>query len=163
MTIFARHVEDGTVAWDYQMTPFDQWDYDGVNENILVDFPNIDGKPVKALVHFDRNGFAYVLDRSDGELLRANKFVAVNWAERIDLKTGRPVKVYEHSPLKIGVNTQACPSAMGGKDQQPMRGRSQGSEQILLLDQQLVHGRRAAAARELPARYRLCLRQRLHV
>ena len=101
------------------MTPFDQWDYDGVNENILVDFPNIDGHPVKALVHFDRNGFAYVLDRTDGALLRASKFVAVNWAERIDLKTGRPVKVYEHSPLKVGVNTQACPSAMGGKDQQP--------------------------------------------
>ena len=119
MTIFARHVEDGSVAWNYQMTPFDQWDYDGVNENITVDFPNIDGKPVKGLVHFDRNGFAYVLNRVTGELLRASKFVVVNWAERIDLKTGRPVKVYEHSPLKVGVNTQACPSAMGGKDQQP--------------------------------------------
>ncbi len=52
MTIFARKIENGDVVWAYQMTPFDQWDYDGVNENILVDFPNIDGKPVKALVHF---------------------------------------------------------------------------------------------------------------
>jgi PQQ-dependent dehydrogenase (methanol/ethanol family) len=119
MTIFARKVDTGEVVWAYQMTPFDQWDYDGVNENILVDMPNVDGKPRKALVHFDRNGFAYVLDRTDGTLLRANKFVTVNWAEKIDLKTGRPVKIPEHSPFKIGVNTQACPSAMGGKDQQP--------------------------------------------
>jgi glucose dehydrogenase len=72
------------------------------------------------LVHFDRNGFAYVLDRTDGTLLRANKYVTVNWAEKIDMKTGRPVKVPEHSPLKVGENTQACPSAMGGKDQQPV-------------------------------------------
>jgi lanthanide-dependent methanol dehydrogenase len=119
MTIFARKVDTGDVVWAYQMTPFDQWDYDGVNENILVDMPNVDGKPRKTLVHFDRNGFAYVLDRTDGTLLRAHKFVTVNWAEKIDLKTGRPVKVPEHSPLKIGENTQACPSAMGGKDQQP--------------------------------------------
>jgi lanthanide-dependent methanol dehydrogenase len=119
MTIFARNVDTGKVVWAYQMTPFDQWDYDGVNENILVDMPNVDGKPRKTLVHFDRNGFAYVLARTDGTLLRAHKFVTVNWAEKIDLKTGRPVKVPEHSPFKIGVNTQACPSAMGGKDQQP--------------------------------------------
>jgi glucose dehydrogenase len=80
----------------------------------------VDGRPRKTLVHFDRNGFAYVLDRADGTLLRANKFVTVNWAEKIDLQTGRPVKVKEHSPFKIGDNTQACPSAMGGKDQQPV-------------------------------------------
>ena len=69
--------------------------------------------------HFDRNGFAYVLDRTDGTLLRANKYVTVDWAEKIDLKTGRPVKVREHSPLERGRNVAACPSAMGGKDQQP--------------------------------------------
>ena len=119
MTVFARKIDTGEVVWAYQWTPFDQWDYDGVNENILVDMPNVDGKPRKTLVHFDRNGFAYVLDRTDGTLLRAHKFVTVNWAEKVDLKTGRPVKVPEHSPFKIGVNTQACPSAMGGKDQQP--------------------------------------------
>ena len=79
----------------------------------------IDGKKLKTLVHFDRNGFAYVLDRADGTLLRANKFVTVDWAEKVDLKTGRPVKVKAHSPFDIGVNTPACPSAMGGKDQQP--------------------------------------------
>lgn len=118
MTIWARNVETGEGVWAYQMTPFDQWDYDGVNENILVDM-RVDGKMRKALVHFDRNGFAYVLDREDGTLLRAHKFVTVNWAEKVDLKTGRPVKVKKHSPFAVGVNTQACPSAMGGKDQQP--------------------------------------------
>ncbi len=118
MTIFARKVDTGEVVWAYQMTPFDQWDYDGVNENILTDM-EIDGKKVKALTHFDRNGFAYVLDRTNGTLLRANKFVTVNWAEKVDLKTGRPVKVKEHSPFARNANTQACPSAMGGKDQQP--------------------------------------------
>lgn len=118
MTIWARKVDTGEGVWAYQMTPFDQWDYDGVNENILVDM-EVDGKSHKVLVHFDRNGFAYVLDRTDGTLLRANKFVTVNWAEKVDLKTGRPVKVKKHSPFSIGVNTQACPSAMGGKDQQP--------------------------------------------
>ena len=118
MTIFARNVDTGKVAWAYQMTPFDQWDYDGVNEPILVDM-KIDGRTRKTLVHFDRNGFAYVLDRTDGTLLEAHKYVDVNWAEKVDMKTGRPVKVYEHSPLLVNQMAQACPSAMGGKDQQP--------------------------------------------
>lgn len=118
MTIFGRKVDTGEAVFAYQMTPFDQWDYDGVNENILVNM-NVDGKERKTLVHFDRNGFSYVLDRTDGSLLRANKYVTVNWAEKIDLQTGRPIKVREHSPLERGRNVNACPSAMGGKDQQP--------------------------------------------
>ncbi len=118
MTIFARKVDTGEAMFAYQMTPFDQWDYDGINENILTDM-DVDGKKHKALSHFDRNGFAYVLDRTDGTLLRAKKYVTVDWAEKIDMKTGRPVKVREHSPLERGRNVEACPSAMGGKDQQP--------------------------------------------
>ena len=118
MTIFGRKADTGEAVFAYQMTPFDQWDYDGVNENILVNM-NVDGNDRKTLVHFDRNGFAYVLDRTDGTLLRANKYVTVNWAEKIDMKTGRPIKVREHSPLERGRNVNACPSAMGGKDQQP--------------------------------------------
>jgi len=114
MTIFARKPETGEAVWGYQMTPFDQWDYDGINESILVE---IDGKPV--LVHFDRNGFAYVLDRRDGTIIHANKYVNVDWAEKIDLKTGRPVKVKEHSPFDLNKPVKASPSAMGGKDQQP--------------------------------------------
>jgi PQQ-dependent dehydrogenase (methanol/ethanol family) len=118
MTMFARNADTGEAVWGYQMTPFDQWDYDGVNEPILVDM-EIDGKMTPALVHFDRNGFAYVLDRRDGTLLRAHKYVNVDWAEKIDLKTGKPVKVKAHSPFTKGLATKASPSAMGGKDQQP--------------------------------------------
>jgi lanthanide-dependent methanol dehydrogenase len=118
MTIFARKVDTGEAVWAYQKTPFDQWDYDGVNENFLADM-EIDGKEVKALVNFDRNGFAYVIDRTDGTLLRAHKYVTVDWAEKVDLETGRPIKVRDHSPLEVGRNVSACPSAMGGKDQQP--------------------------------------------
>jgi PQQ-dependent dehydrogenase (methanol/ethanol family) len=118
MAIFARKIDTGEVVWVYQMTPFDQWDYDGVNENMLED-ATVDGKMRKILIHFDRNGFAYVLDRVDGTLLRAHKYVTVNWAEKIDLKTGRPIKVKEHSPFGPNEMHQACPSAMGGKDQQP--------------------------------------------
>lgn len=119
MTIFARNVKTGDAVWAYQMTPFDQWDYDGINGVPLVNL-KIDGKMRKTLVHFDRNGFAYVLDRTNGDLLEAHKYVTVNWAEKIDMKTGRPIKVYKHSPLLVGDETQACPSAMGGKDQQPV-------------------------------------------
>ena len=72
MTIFGRKVDNGEAVFAYQMTPFDQWDYDGINENMLTDM-DVDGKKRKVLTHFDRNGFAYVLDRTDGTLLRANE------------------------------------------------------------------------------------------
>ena len=72
------------------MTPHDEWDFDGINEMILADI-NVKGKPTKALVHFDRNGFGYTLDRATGELLVAEKFdPTVNWATHVDMKTGRP-------------------------------------------------------------------------
>ncbi len=119
MTIFARDVDTGNAKWAYQMTPWDAWDYDGVNEMILADLP-IGGHTVKALVHFDRNGFGYTLDRTTGTLLVAEKFdPAVNWASRIDLQTGRPVEV-PAMRTRAGVNSQGiCPAALGSKDEQP--------------------------------------------
>src|SRR5215468_7370225 len=97
MAIFARDADTGMAKWVYQMTPHDQWDYDGVNETILADL-NMGGKERKALVHFDRNGFGYTLDRESGELLVAEKFdPAVNWATKIDLSTGLPDRVKEYS------------------------------------------------------------------
>ena len=90
MTLFARDIDTGMAKWVYQMTPHDEWDYDGVNENILVDM-EVDGEMRKALVHFDRNGFAYTMDRETGELLVAEKYdPAVNWATEVDMETGRP-------------------------------------------------------------------------
>jgi len=122
MTLFARDVDTGIAKWAYQMTPHDEWDYDGVNESILADI-KIGGKDRKVLVHFDRNGFAYTLDRVTGELLVAEKYdPAVNWATHVDKKTGRPKVVDKYSTQQGGEDfntTNICPAALGTKDQQP--------------------------------------------
>jgi lanthanide-dependent methanol dehydrogenase len=122
MTIFARNPDTGMAKWVYQMTPHDEWDYDGVNEMILADV-NVGGKTHKALVHFDRNGFGYTLDRDTGALLVAQKFdPKVNWATGIDMKTGKPIRVAKYSTEKGGEdhNTKGiCPAALGSKDEQP--------------------------------------------
>jgi len=127
MTIFARNPDTGVAKWVYQMTPHDQWDYDGVNEMILADLP-VNGQTVPTLVHFDRNGFAYVLNRANGELIAAHKFdPAVNWASGIDMNKsspnyGRPEVDDKYAPGSRGVNvnyTGICPAALGSKDEQP--------------------------------------------
>jgi lanthanide-dependent methanol dehydrogenase len=119
-TIIARNPDTGVAAWAYQMTPHDAWDYDGINESVLTETA-VDGNTVPILTHFDRNGFAYVLDRRNGKLLRANKFdPSTNWAKEIDLKTGRPVL----DPAKMtqaDVNVKdICPASMGAKNHQPV-------------------------------------------
>ena len=78
--MFARDATTGMAKWAYQFTPHDQWDYDGVNENVLLDI-DFQGKPRKALVHFDRNAFAYTIDRTTGEVLVA---AAVRVPELVD-------------------------------------------------------------------------------
>jgi PQQ-dependent dehydrogenase (methanol/ethanol family) len=122
MTIFARDLDTGVAKWAYQMTPHDEWDYDGVNEMILADI-KVKGQTRKALVHFDRNGFGYTLDRVTGELLVAQKYdPVVNWASHVDMKSGRPIVNAKYSTDKNGpdVNSKGiCPSALGTKDQQP--------------------------------------------
>jgi lanthanide-dependent methanol dehydrogenase len=127
MSIFARDADTGMARWVYQMTPHDEWDYDGVNEMQLVD-RDLDGRPRKLLVHFDRNGFAYTLDRATGELLLAEKFdPSVNWATRIEMDKespdyGRPVRVAKYSTEANGedsVTSGICPASLGVKDEQP--------------------------------------------
>jgi lanthanide-dependent methanol dehydrogenase len=122
MSIWSRDVDTGKVNWVYQMTPFDEWDFDGINEMILADIP-VKGKQTKALVHFDRNGFGYTLDRTNGALLVAEKYdPKVNWASHVDMKTGRPQVLKQYSTAQNGpdVNTKGvCPAALGSKDQQP--------------------------------------------
>jgi alcohol dehydrogenase (cytochrome c) len=127
MTIFARDPDTGMAKWVYQMTPHDEWDFDGVNEMILAD-QDIGGQRRKLLVHFDRNGFAYTLDRISGELLVAEKYdPSVNWATKVDMDKnsrtyGRPQVVAQFSTEAQGedVNTKnICPAALGTKDQQP--------------------------------------------
>jgi len=179
MTVWARDADTGMAKWVYQMTPHDEWDYDGVNEMVLVDEPAAAtpvaaaapapapaaapaaasgwspsamlpwnaakataapaaapvvaaapaaapapaAPPRKLLVHFDRNGFGYTLDRVTGELLVAQKYdPAVNWATHVDMATGRPQVVAKYSTDHNGedVNTTGvCPAALGSKDQQP--------------------------------------------
>ena len=127
MTIWARDPDTGVARWVYQMTPHDEWDYDGVNEMILAD-QNIGGTNRRTLVHFDRNGFGYTLDRATGELLVAEKYdPTVNWATKVDMDKssrtyGRPQVVPQYSTEHQGqdVNTKGiCPAALGTKDQQP--------------------------------------------
>jgi lanthanide-dependent methanol dehydrogenase len=122
MTIFARNPDTGVAKWVYQMTPHDEWDYDGINEMILADIP-VKGKQTKALVHFDRNGFGYTLDRASGALLVAEKYdPKVNWATHVDMATGRPEVVKQYSTQAGGEDhnsQQICPAALGSKDQQP--------------------------------------------
>ncbi len=125
MTIWARNVDTGMAKWVYQMTPHDEWDYDGVNEMILAD-QQIDGQTVPTLVHFDRNGFGYTLNRDTGALLVAQKYdPVVNWATGIDMDKsspnyGRPIRDPKYSTEKADVNhTDICPAALGTKDEQP--------------------------------------------
>jgi lanthanide-dependent methanol dehydrogenase len=117
-TIFARDADTGMAKWAYQFTPHDEWDYDGVNENILMDI-TWQGKPRKALMHFDRNAYAYLIDRTNGEVLQATPFAYQNWSKGIDLKTGMPIVNPAMEP-KPGVKLpDVCPPDIGGKDWQP--------------------------------------------
>jgi lanthanide-dependent methanol dehydrogenase len=118
-TIFARNPDTGMAAWAYQMTPHDEWDYDGINEGVLTD-TTVDGQTIPTVTHFDRNGFAYVLDRRSGKLLRANKFdPSTNWAKEIDLKSGRPVLNPDKETHEDVNVKEICPAAQGAKNHQP--------------------------------------------
>jgi PQQ-dependent dehydrogenase (methanol/ethanol family) len=116
--IIARDPDTGEMIWAFQPTPHDMWDYDAVNENILVDFP-INGVVRKTLVHFDRNGFAYLMDRATGQVLLAKPFVSMNWSSGVDLNTGRPIVNTEKQTAQGKTVKDICPSLEGGKNQQP--------------------------------------------
>ncbi len=127
MTIMARDADTGIAKWFYQMTPHDEWDYDGINEMILTD-QEINGEMRKVVTHFDRNGFGYTLDRVTGELLVAELFdPAVNWTTGVDMDPdsdtyGRPAVVSAMSTEQNGEDVNSvgvCPAALGSKDQQP--------------------------------------------
>ena len=122
MTIWARDADTGMAKWVYQMTPHDEWDFDGVNEMVLLDV-NRGGKTIPAVAHFDRNGFGYTLNRVTGELLVAEKYdPQVNWATKVDMKSGRPIVDKKFSPGTTGPDVDVkgiCPAALGSKDEQP--------------------------------------------
>ncbi|HEY7162424.1 MAG TPA: PQQ-dependent dehydrogenase, methanol/ethanol family, partial [Acidobacteriota bacterium] len=116
--IFARDPDTGEAIWFYQWSPHDLYDHDGVNENLLLEIP-WQGKQRKVLVHPDRNGYVYVLDRTNGQVLSAQPFVTVTASKGVDLKSGKLIPAKEKEPHTGIVVREICPSASGGKDWQP--------------------------------------------
>jgi PQQ-dependent dehydrogenase (methanol/ethanol family) len=121
-SVVAMNPDTGNIAWHYQFTPHDAWDYDGVNELVFADLP-MNGKTTPVIMQANRNGFFYVIDRANGKLLSAKQFVdGVNWATGIDLKTGAPIEAPNNSK-RPGLKRKAsdvCPNLLGGKNWMPM-------------------------------------------
>ena len=117
-TLFARRPETGEAIWAYQMTPHDLHDYDGVNEEILADIP-INGQTRKVLIHPDRNGYVYVVDRTNGQVVSASPYGFVNSSTGVDLKSGGLLYNPDKQPQVGKVVRQICPAAPGAKDWQP--------------------------------------------
>jgi len=117
--IFARDAETGEAVWFYQFSPHDLHDYDGINEQIFMDMP-INGTTRKVLVRPERNGYIYVMDRTNGEVLSANPYAHVTTSSGVDLKTGILAVNPEKSTEQVGkVVRDICPAAPGAKDWQP--------------------------------------------
>ena len=117
--VLALDPKTGKIKWHYQFSPNNPFDYDSVAEMVLADM-NVEGKPTKVLMDANRNGFFYVLDRTNGKLLTANPYVKVNWATGIDLKTGKPIETDVTKDAREGKKVTVFPSILGGKNWEPM-------------------------------------------
>jgi PQQ-dependent dehydrogenase (methanol/ethanol family) len=116
--IFARDPATGAARWHYQLSPHDEHDYDGINEQILLDMP-FAGKMQKVLVHLDRNGYVYVIERNTGTVLSADPYGPVNSSKGVDLQTGRLI-FNPDKATKLGDTVRnICPTASGAKDWNP--------------------------------------------
>jgi alcohol dehydrogenase (cytochrome c) len=118
-SVLALDPKTGRIKWHYQFSPNNPFDYDSVAEMVLATI-NVDGTPTKVLMDANRNGFFYVLDRTNGKLIAANPYVRVNWASGIDLKTGRPVETEVSAKARAGEKVVVWPSILGGKNWEPM-------------------------------------------
>ena len=118
-SVLALEPKTGKVKWHYQFSPNNPFDYDSVAEMVLADM-TVEGKPTKVLMDANRNGFFYVLDRTNGKLLAANPYVKVNWATGIDMKTGRPIETDVSKDARDGKKVTVYPSILGGKNWEPM-------------------------------------------
>jgi len=118
-SVLALDPKTGKIKWHYQFSPNNPFDYDAVAEMVLADI-KIEGKLTKVLMDANRNGFFYVLDRTNGKLLAANPYVKVNWASSIDMKTGRPVETDVSKDAREGKKVVVFPSVLGGKNWEPM-------------------------------------------
>jgi quinohemoprotein ethanol dehydrogenase len=110
-SIVALDADTGAYVWHYQATPGDAWDYNSAMDIEMAEL-TIDGRRRKVLLHAPKNGFFYVIDRSNGRLISADKFAKVTWAERVDLATGRPVLVpnarYEQGEILLSPSFQGA-------------------------------------------------------
>ena len=119
-SVIALRPKTGELVWHYQWTPAETYDFDGNNENVLADMV-VDGTKRKVLMHADRNGFLYVLDRTNGKLIAGNAYVPVNWAApRINPKTERPDETDVAKRLRAGEKVEVQPRWTGGKNWFPM-------------------------------------------
>ncbi|OKO75796.1 methanol/ethanol family PQQ-dependent dehydrogenase [Bradyrhizobium sp. AS23.2] len=118
-SVLAMDPKTGKIKWHYQFSPNNPFDYDSVAEMVLADM-NVEGKPTKVLMDANRNGFFYVLDRTNGKVLAANPYVKVNWASGVDLKTGRPIETDVVKDARDGKKVTVYPSILGGKNWEPM-------------------------------------------
>ena len=118
-SVLALDPKTGKIKWHYQFSPNNPFDYDSVAEMVLADM-NIEGKPTKVLMDANRNGFFYVLDRTNGKLLAANPYVKVNWATGIDMKSGKPIETDVTRDAREGKKVTVFPSILGGKNWEPM-------------------------------------------
>ena len=116
-SILALHARTGRLAWHYQTTPGDQWDYTATQKIILADL-KIDGRQRRVLMQAPKNGFFYVLDRANGELLSAKPYVPVTWASQVDMKSGRPIETGQADYFKEP--RLVFPGPAGGHNWQPM-------------------------------------------
>jgi quinohemoprotein ethanol dehydrogenase len=116
-SILALHPDTGRMAWYYQTTPGDQWDFDSTQKLVLADI-KIAGQLQHVLMQANKNGFFYILDRRTGRVLSAKNFTFVNWASGIDLKTGRPMIQPQAEFYKKASNVY--PSSAGAHSWQPM-------------------------------------------
>jgi PQQ-dependent dehydrogenase (methanol/ethanol family) len=115
ITLWARNADNGQAVWAYQIEPHDSFDYDEIMENILIDMP-WQGRVRHLLIHPGRTGFVFVLDRENGEVLSAEKFEPVTWANSFNLKTGLP-DINQDKQTHYGVYAKGiCPSSTGGKE-----------------------------------------------
>jgi alcohol dehydrogenase (cytochrome c) len=113
-SMVALNADTGELKWHYQFTPHDVHDWDAIGDPVLVDFA-VGGRNVKALLHANRNGFFYALDRTNGSLLTAKPYTNVTWASKIGAD-GRPVLLPNQNPSEDG--TVACPGIGGGHNWQ---------------------------------------------
>ena len=119
-SVLALQPKTGKVVWSFQMTPGDPFDYDGVNEWILAEI-SANGATRKVVMHADRNGFLYVIERATGKLIAANPFVQVNWADGVDKETGRPIwSQVTKDVVEKGAKQRVYPAVSGGKNWGPM-------------------------------------------